>query len=49
MLKIFLSRAQQGFQQIFITISVVFKTHCHVFVIRSSTHKNASTPAFGNT
>jgi hypothetical protein len=47
MLKIFLSRVQQGFQQIFIVISVVSKQHCHVFVIASATDENPFNAALG--
>jgi hypothetical protein len=47
MLKIFLSRVQQGFQQIFIAISVVSKQHCHVFVIASPTYENVPNAAPG--
>ena len=48
MLKIFLSRVQQGFQQIFIIISVVSKQQCHVFVITSARGENALNAAPGN-
>jgi hypothetical protein len=47
MLKIFLSRVQQGFQQIFVVISLVSKLYCHVFVIASAIDENRLNAAPG--